>query len=79
MYLTCLFLILYFPVQAMALVPIQITIPSQQAGGVAKTITIHAPSTALASGIAGPQLQNILSAPAAAQTFSLEVSSFVSF
>lgn len=69
--------IFFFLVTAVALVPIQITIPSQQSGGVAKTITIHAPSTALTAGIAGPQLQSILSSPAAAQTFALEVFSLL--
>lgn len=54
------------------LVPVQITVPAQQAGGTAKTITIHVPSTALANGVAGTQLQTILSAPSAAQTFAME-------
>ncbi|XP_068207311.1 transcription initiation factor IIA subunit 1 [Palaemon carinicauda] len=56
------------------LVPVQITVPAQQAGGVPKTITIHVPSTALANGVAGQQLQAILSSPTAAHTFSLEAS-----
>lgn len=56
------------------LVPVQITVPAQQAGGVPKAITIHVPSTALANGVAGMQLQAILSSPTAAHTFALEVS-----
>ncbi|KAG7177731.1 putative transcription initiation factor IIA subunit 1-like, partial [Homarus americanus] len=61
------------PAQLVAnLVPVQITVPAQQAGGVPKTITIHVPSSALANGVAGQQLQAILSSPTAAQTFSLE-------
>lgn len=55
------------------LVPVQITVPAQQAGGVPKAITIHVPSNALANGVAGLQLQAILSSPTAAQTFALEV------
>lgn len=55
------------------LVPVQITVPAQQAGGAPKTITIHVPSSALANGVAGQQLQTILSATDAAHTFSLEV------
>ena len=55
------------------LVPVQITVPAQQAGGVPKSITIHVPSTSLANGVAGAQLQAILSSPAAAQTFALDV------
>ncbi|XP_076046856.1 transcription factor IIA L [Oratosquilla oratoria] len=56
-----------------SLVPVQITVPAQQAGGVPKTITVHVPGTALANGVAGQQLQTILGSPAAAQTFSLEI------
>ncbi|KAK7018069.1 Transcription initiation factor IIA subunit 1 [Halocaridina rubra] len=56
------------------LVPVQITVPAQQAGGMSKTITIHVPSTALTNGVAGLQLQAILSSPTAAHTFSLEAS-----
>uniref|UniRef100_A0A2P2I145 Transcription initiation factor IIA subunit 1-like n=1 Tax=Hirondellea gigas TaxID=1518452 RepID=A0A2P2I145_9CRUS len=63
------------PVQPqVSLVPVQITVPAQQAGGTAKTITIHVPSTALANGVAGVQLQAILSAPSAAATFAMEAS-----
>ena len=69
----CCNLMLSFFVQGSNLVPVQITVPAQQAGGTAKTITIHVPSTALSNGVAGAQLQTILSAPAAAQTFALEV------
>ena len=56
------------------LVPVQITVPAQQAGGVPKAITIHVPSNALANGVAGMQLQAILSSPTAAHTFALDVS-----
>lgn len=55
------------------LVPVQITVPAQQGGGVPKAITIHVPSNALANGVAGLQLQAILSSPTAAQIFALEV------
>ena len=61
------------------LVPVQITVPAQQAGGVPKTITIHVPSSALANGVAGTQLQSILSSPAAAQTFALDVRIYFTF
>lgn len=64
---------LVFLLPQVNLVPVQITVPAQQAGGTAKTITIHVPSTALANGVAGSQLQTILSAPSAAQTFAMEV------